>query len=161
MFVFYLQGNSKRADIIGLAQATELGAEEEGPQIQDGRGGERKGGERKSDPSSGDRPRDLRSEISGLRQLLEEKELLDIANRQHSNSPASLDSTLGRIRSLFRTAPHLVDERDVEEKKKDDGEEADKEESPRLNNTDTDGRYSVRDTLTMLGKIVSMNVPFE
>src|SRR6218665_2132363 len=115
VFLLPAIGNRKRADIDELTSSTDLRAEEEeGPERQEAEAGE---GSRESAELRGDR-RQL---------LLEEKKLLDIANRRHSPRSDLLEEEL--------------EQRQVGE-------------PMRRNDTDAAGRNSIRDTLKMLRQIV-------
>nr|BAA09458.1 precursor protein of EEP-2 [Eisenia fetida] len=147
-------GNGKRSDIDDLVRPTDLGTDEERPDIglQEARGGERGegGGGREGDGYRGDRDNDdLRSELSEGRQLLEDKQLLDIVNRR-PRPPTPLESALGRLRSLLRTTDFDVDRREEEMKPA----QWQEEETPRRKNTDKNSRYNIKDSLTMLRSIL-------
>ena len=162
-FVFCLL--VKRDDIGDLAQEVDLGSDGERPDIQEARGGEgRRDGGRERDGFRNSREGDdLRSELSDLSQLSEERQLPNIGNRR--NSP-TLDSALGRLRSLLRTTELDVDDREEEEEKEEEKEKKqeekkEQEEEPgRRSSTDTDRRYIVKDNLTMLRRIVSRPILF-
>nr|BAA09457.1 EEP-2 precursor [Eisenia fetida] len=145
-------GNGKRSDIDDLVRATDLGIDEERSDtgLQEARGGERGGGGRGRDGDGfrGDREGD---DLSEGRQLLEDKQLLDIVNRGHPpRPPTPLESALGRLRSLLRTTELDVDRREEEEKP----EQWQEEEPPRHRNTDRNSRYNIKDSLTMLRRIL-------
>lgn len=143
-----------------MTQATDLGAEGEGPEIRVARGRERKRVD--SDGSVGAREvYDLRSEISDRRQLLEEQQLRDIVNLQHSSSPAPLHRTPTRVKDQEEeNEKEELDEVDEDEDQDKYEEDEVEEEPPRRNSTDTGRRYSIRYTLEMLIQIVSMPIPF-
>lgn len=131
-----------------MSQATGLGTDGDGSDAQDTREGEWRGYWRESDGSGDDRGDDLRSEVIDRRQLLEEEELLELVNRQHNTGYAPLGSSLRK--TLRRVIARVDEEEDKEEDEKVEAEPS------RRSDTDTDNRYSIRDTLTMLRKIVSM-----
>nr|BAA09455.1 EEP-2 precursor [Eisenia fetida]prf//2208460A GGNG-peptide [Eisenia fetida] len=148
-------GNGKRSDIDDLVRATNLGTDGEISEtgLQEARGDERGGGGgREGDEFRGHREGDdLRSELSEGRQLLEDKQLLDIVNRGHPpRSPTPLESALSRLRSLLRTTELDVDRREEEEKP----EQWQEEELPRHRSTDRNSRYNIKDSLTMLRRIL-------
>jgi hypothetical protein len=83
---------------------------------------------------------------------LEERQLVDIGNRRVAPRPAPPDSSaLGRLRSLLRKT--ALDDDDREEEKQKQWQE---EEPPRgrSSNTDTNRRNIIKDSLTMLRRIL-------